>query len=390
MSHEQPNQQLRIQVDSHKLSGIGIDLLLRSQEVGCNNNEIKGVKYAKDLKDAQELLPGFGHLFQLSPCLQMFSKNNTFLPNLKMELCIDEYSGQLKVKIWDIETCLEKIELRQYLLDMIMEIKSLTMSGNLHSFTIYSGFMSLRRVKMKDPLSKTSYSAIEQAEYMSWSECLMDFSVKVTNEFVHNIDPDFLYQEMKNVPELRFLAEQLSERSQQKNNQFQVQPTRFWQRDDSNIESTEWATIHYILLHADALYRFKWESCSSAEKLALYNLAKQHRLNPNNTEMIEHLAINGMIKVRNDHLTVVNKSFAHFVLHAETAETLNKLVQEGEAGIWKSYRLPLGMLIVLVIGGVALTSGQSIFIIAASLAGVLGTIGSLTNSASMLKGQFRE
>lgn len=45
---------------------------------------------------------------------------------------------------------------------------------------------------------------------------------------------------------------------------------------------------------------------------------------------------------------------------------------------------------VLVIGGVALASGQSIFIIAASLAGVLGTIGSLTNSASMLKGQFRE
>jgi hypothetical protein len=119
----------------------------------------------------------------------------------------------------------------------------------------------------------------------------------------------------------------------------------------------------------------------------LYNLAKQHRLNPSNTEMIEHLAINGMIKVRSDHLAIVNKSFAHFVLHAET---LSRLVQEGEAGVWKSYRLPLGLLIVLVIAGVALTSGQSIFIIAASLAGVLGTIGSLTNSTSMLKRQFTE
>ncbi len=381
MSHEQPSQQLIIQVDSHKLSGIGIALLLRSQEVHGNNKVANG---------AQELLPGFEHLFQLSPCLQMFSSNNTFLPNLKMDLCIDDDSGLLNVKIWDIETCLEKVEFRQCLLDMIMEIKSLTMSGNLHSFTIYSGFMSLRRVKMKDPLAKMSNSALEHAEYMSWAECLMDFSVKVTSEFVHNIDPTFLYKEMKNVPELRFLAEQLPASSQQENDDFEVQPTRFWQREDSTIESTEWATIHYILLHADALYRFKWESCSSAEKLALYNLAKQHHLNPSNTEMIEHLAINGMIKVRSDHLAIVNKSFAHFVLHAETAETLSKLVQEGEAGIWKSYRLPLGMLIVLVIGGVALTSGQSIFIIAASLAGVLGTIGSLTNSASMLKGQFRE
>jgi hypothetical protein len=215
----------------------------------------------------------------------------------------------------------------------------------------------------------------------------MDFSVKVTSEFVHNVDPVFLYKEMKNVPELRFLAEQLPPGSRQNNDTFQARPTHFWQKDDSTIESTEWATIHYILLHADALYRFKWESCSSAEKLALYNLAKQHRLNPSNTEMIEHLAINGMIKVRSDHLAIVNKSFAHFVLHAET---LSRLVQEGEAGVWKSYRLPLGLLIVLVIAGVALTSGQSIFIIAASLAGVLGTIGSLTNSTSMLKRQFTE
>jgi hypothetical protein len=381
MSHEQPNQHLIIQVDSHKLSGIGIALLLRSQEVQNRHKVETGIK---------QLLPGFEHLFQLSPCLQMFSKNNTFLPNLKMDLCCNDDSGLLNVKIWDIETCLEKVEFRQHLLDMIMEIKSLTMSGNLHSFTIYSGFMSLRRVKMKDPLATMSNSALEHAEYMSWSECLMDFSVKVSNEFVRNIDPVFLYKEMQNVPELKFLAERLPDQAQQNNNKYKVQPTAFWQKDDSTIESPEWATIHYILLHADALYRFKWESCSSAEKLALYNLAKQHRLNPSNTEMIEHLAINGMIKVRSDHLAIVNKSFAHFVLHAETAETLSKLVREGEAGIWKSYRLPLGMLIVLVIGGVALTSGQSILIIAASLAGVLGTIGSLTNSASMLKGQFRE
>jgi hypothetical protein len=305
-----------------------------------------------------------------------------------MDVNIDQETGLLNVKIWDIETCLEKVEFRQHLLDLIMEIKSLTMSNNLNSFTIYSGFMSLRRVKMKDPLSKVANSALDHAEYMSWSECLMDFSVFVTSEFVHNIDYDFLEKEMEYVPELRFLAEQIPSWGERKSTD--NKGSNFWEKSDSTIDSAQWATIHYILLHADALYRFKWESCSSAEKLALYNLAKQHRLNPRNTEMIEHLAINGMIKVRSDHLAIVNKSFAHFVLHAETKETLGKLIQQGEAGVWNNYRLPLGMLIVLIIGGVAITSGQSIFIIIASLAGVLGTIGSLTNSASMLKDKLKD
>ena len=381
ISHEQPRSQLIIQVTSHKLSGIGIALLLRHQEL----HGLDKVQH-----DVAELLPGFTLLFELSPCLQILSKKSRFLPNLKMDLSIDDKSDLLSVKIWDIETCLEKIEFRQHLLDMIMELKSLTMSGKLHQFIIYSGFMSLRRVKMKDPLENISHSTLEHVEYMSWSECLMDFSVKVTSEFVHNIDPEFLIQEMNNVPELRFLIEQLPIKLQQNINKPLVQTRHFGETPNSTIKSTEWATIHYILLHADALYRFKWESCSDAEKLALYNLAKQHRLNPRNTEMIEHLAINGMIKVHGDHLAIINKSFTHFVLHAETAETLEQLVQEGEAGIWKEYRLPLGVMIVLVIGAVALTSGQSIFIIAASLAGVLGTIGSLTNSANVLKGQFRE
>jgi hypothetical protein len=381
ISHQQPSQKLVVHLDTLKLSGIGLTLLLRSQAM--NDKEKVG-------NSEQEILPGFDHLYKLSPCMQMFNRRNTFLPNLKISLVLDETSRLLDVKIWDIETCLEIVEFRQELLDMIMEIKSLTMSGNLNSFTIYSGFMSLRRVKMKDPLASTAASVLEHAEYISWSECLVDFSVKITKKLIQNIDKEFLFKEIKNVPELHYLADTMSNCVDQVLDHTTEYSEGLWRSNEHTVQNTEWATIHYILLHADALYRFKWESCSCAEKLALYNLAKKHRLNPSNTEMIEHLAINGMIKVYNDHLIIVNKSFAHFVLHAETKETLNQLVQQGEAGLWKSYRLPLGMLIVLIIGGIALTSGQSIFIIAASLAGVLGTIGSLTSSAGMLKGQFRE
>jgi hypothetical protein len=378
IDHEQPNQRLIIQVDTVKLSGVGIALLLRNQ-----------LNTEKD-KQPPEILPGFNRLYQLSPCLQLFAQNNTFLPNLKIDVTQSSETGLLAVRIWDIETCLEKVDFRQHLLDLIMEIKSLTLANTLDSFTIFSGFRSLRRVKMKDSLAAVNSSLLEHAEYMSWSECLMDFSVKVDKSLFGHIDTEILCHEVIHLPELKFLLDNVPADVVQHYQDHGQQADKLWKNNNNIIADREWSTIHYILLHADALYRFKWESCSSAEKLALYNLAKQHRLNPSNTEMIEHLAINGMLKVSDEHLTIINKSFSHFVLHAETSATLAQLVQEGEAGVWKSYRLPLGMLIVLIIGGIALTSGQSIFIIMASLAGVLGTIGSLTNSASMLKGQFKD
>ena len=105
--------------------------------------------------------------------------------------------------------------------------------------------------------------------------------------------------------------------------------------------------------------------------------------------MIEHLALNGLIKVEGDHLALVNKSFAQFVLYAETNETIAELERTGEHGVWKSYRVPLALLIILIIGGVAMTSGQSIYIVAASLLGVITTIASVTNSANLLKNQFK-
>jgi hypothetical protein len=403
--HEQPSKKLIICIDAVKLSGVGLALLLRNQQIveGKKNTLLnvtdaeasdKSTENAIEPQDSSqpttELMTGFDRLYQLSPCLQQFGRDNTFLPNLKIKVKPVDHSNKVGVEIWDIETCIENPKFRQHLLDLIMELKSLTLADKIESFTIFSGFRSLRRVKMKDSLAGTTGSLLEQTEYLSWSECLMDFSVKVSKVLFENIDPVILCSEVAELPELAFLRNKLPKSCRQISIDKAADETHFWRQRHHIISKREWATIHYILLHADALYRFKWESCSSGEKLALYNLAKQHRLNPSNTEMIEHLAVNGMLKVNKDQLELINKSFTHFVLHAETANTLDKLVQDGEAGVWKSYRLPLGILIVLVIGGIALTSGQSIFIIAASLAGVLGTIGSLTSSASMLKGQFRD
>lgn len=371
LSHDERSDKLTIECDTIKLNGIGLALLLRNMSLRTPDNG-----------QQPSLLDGFDQLYNMSPCLQKFSADNAFLPNLKLNLSTDNPEHLLDVQIWDIEICLEKLEFRQLLLDLIMELKSLVLSKTLHSLTIITGFHSLQRVKMKDPFSNEHNSLLEHAEYLSWADCLMDFKVLVPNSFREGLDLTMLKDEVQNFPELQFLNPTKGHLGSE--------PEIFWRsQEDEQIES-KWTTINYILLNADALYRFKWESCSSAEKLALFNLAKHQRLNPTNTQMIEHLAINGLIRVRKGHIDIINRSFRHFVLHAETADTLNNLVKSGEAGTWKNYRLPLGIIILLVIGGIALTSGESVYIIAASVAGILGTVASVTNSASLLKGQFRE
>ncbi|GAB2683475.1 hypothetical protein [Aliiglaciecola aliphaticivorans] len=372
---EQRNHNLKIECDTIKLNGIGLSLLLRSIALQEANTD-------KD-RPVTHLLAGFETLFSMSPCLQNFSVENSFLPNLKLNI-VQKESGKIAVEIWDIETCLEKSKFRQLLLELIMEIKSLTLSGQLDSFTIFTGFHSLQRVKMKDPLMLDQSSVLDHAEYLSWAECLMDFIVVIPDSFKQGIDWQMVREEVNGFPELQFLQEEFEQGEQQDS------WNHVWRRDEQlNIES-RWSTINYILLNAEALYRFKWESCSSAEKLALLNLAKRQKLNPANTQMIEHLALNGLITVRKGNIEVINRSFTHFILHAETKATLNQLVKQGEEGLWKNYRLPLGVIIILIIGGIALTSGESIYIIAASMAGVLGTIASVTNSANLLRGQMRE
>ena len=371
LGFEERNYDLVIECDTIKLNGIGLALLLRTMNSSKKNQ-------------SDRLLNGFSSLFELSPSLQKFSSENKFLLNLKINLTTKPGSELMHVELWDIETCLEKNEFRTHLLDLILELKSLTLSKQLGSFTIFAGFHSLQRVKMKDPLSTDEYGILDHTEYLSWAECLMDFIVKVPESFKQGIDWQMLKDEVSAFPELEFLNQEHEDQHKQDS------WTQIWKRDEElNLES-RWATINYILLNAEALYRFKWESCSQAEKLALVNLAKHRKLNPTNTQMIEHLALNGLITVHKGHLGIINRSFAHFVLHAETSTTLNQLMQQGEAGLWKNYKLPLGIMILLIIGGIALTSGESIYIIAASMAGILGTIASVTNSANLLRGQMKD
>lgn len=383
------NEKLEINCQGIKLNGIGLTYLLNTQVILKPFDDSPFTENSPDFDIDRHTSDqsNFVQLFSVSAFLQTFTDDKRTLPNLKIDIQPNQTFSLLDVAIWDVEVCLDEPEHRQHLLALIMELKSLTLSKQINSFTIYAGFHSLQRVEMKNLLSIEYFSLLEHAEYLSWAECLMDFKMNIPKSFKKGIDQKILEEELAYFPELSYLKLKASSMSSHKE---ECEEKEMLFGDPLIPRSiSEWSTMKYILLHAESLYRFKWELCTSAEKLALFNLAKRRGLNPENTKMIEHLALNGLIKVEDDHLALVNKSFAQFVLYAETNQTIAELERTGEHGVWKSYRVPIALLIILIIGGVAMTSGQSIYIISASLLGIITTIASVTNSANLLKNQLK-
>jgi hypothetical protein len=63
-------------------------------------------------------------------------------------------------------------------------------------------------------------------------------------------------------------------------------------------------------------------SCTKEERLALIHLAEGYFVNPRNVELIERLMQRGLIR-RDPDFQVANRSFARFVLTAESRDTQN-------------------------------------------------------------------
>lgn len=368
-----PDKALVIDLDNVPSGGHNIALLLQQWQT-----------------KAQHLPPLFGDFFILCPSLVEIAGQDNPFPNMKISL--EKSNEGVALTLWDIEMSLELPLQRKLLLCFINHLKSLEIAGHIASVTIISEFHSLQRLCLKDTLLNSRQQnpqQLEHGEYFSWAECLMDFSVVVPADLQENLDLEFMQQEVDAFPMLEFLRPELNlPHAHAWHNSFNL--LRWINLKDWQKTHSEWASINFILLKAEALYRFKWETCSAAEKLALYYLAQNKRINPANLQMLEHMALNGLIKVKRGRVRIVNKSFAYFVRYAEDQETLHKLVAEGNLGSWQDYRLPVTLLIVMVIGTIALTSGNSLYMIVASAMGVLGTIGSLTNSANLIRSNLQK
>ncbi len=341
---------------------------------------------------------GTALLLQECPCLRDAAAQPDCLPGVSVSFHEGEptsaradqsaVGGPLRVELSDLDTCLSQSASRSNLLRLLRQLKAICLSGELAELRVSLGFHSYEALLLKAHNLESELEPMSEAEFAGWAETLMDFSVELPEDLLSELDPGFLQFECAGSSLLRGLPEELL--------QDRLAPAPTWPRQrrwlllrDVDKTGSEWATINCILLKAGALFRHKWETCSSAEKLALYNLARKRRINAANAQLLEQLALQGLIRVDHGRVRIVNNSFAYFARHAEDTASLRHLVEIGEVGVWQEYRLPVTLVILLVLGGIAFTSGSSLYLIAASLLGLLGTIGSLTSSAQMIRENLR-
>ena len=353
--------------------------------VGCGLALLVG-----QLKRGDAQAVEFEMLARRCPLITEVVARETVFPGLQVKL--ENEGGALSIHLWSMDACLAQSEQRILLLRLINQLKSLHSAGEISRLTIYPGFNNYENLFLKTKTTHAEEAWQQQAqdsEYASWAECLMAFSVVVPDNMLDHLDRGFIRLECDAFPQMCHLLREIPAcdalQAEAKSRDSRRLHLQDWQKSAS-----EWGSVNYLLVKAGALYRYKWECCSSAEKLALYHLANDKRINPSNTQVLEQLSMAGLIRVKCGRILIVNCSFAYFVRYAEDRATMVQMVAKGDMGAWQDYRAPITLLILLILGAIALTSGNSLYMIVASVLGVLGAIGNLTSSARIIHSNFQQ
>ncbi len=143
--------------------------------------------------------------------------------------------------------------------------------------------------------------------------------------------------------------------------------------------------IQYISTHAGPIYRRRWSLCTKEEKLLLYQLARNQLINPENIEPLEHLMRRGFVR-RDPQWSIVNESFARFVLTAEEERTYLKWMKASEQGLWKVLRVPLFTAALVILGILMYSAQEAIESFLALATGVLALLPLLLRNLSLVRG----
>ncbi|WP_163931671.1 hypothetical protein [Paraferrimonas sp. SM1919] len=273
------------------------------------------------------------------------------------------------IELFDIELALEHPDTRVALFDLICEIKQKVESGQFKYFTLHCNSASLQKLSWQSGLGSShdiAFQPLDHANLLRWAECLMDFQVIMGPElqrYYHQLDKTFCLDEQQALPELSHLDLNLLKFSH-------------------SGQASRSHTISYLLHLFEATYRYKWENCSDLEKLALYQLAaNKHQPNPCNAALISALAQKGLIKYHQGKLEIINHSFKVFIKSAQSDEEFRKLEQQAQVGTWQQFKIPFTIMIIIAVIGLAMSSGESIFV-------VLGAASAALSSIFGIKSQF--
>lgn len=143
--------------------------------------------------------------------------------------------------------------------------------------------------------------------------------------------------------------------------------------------------IEFFGANAGAFYRYRWELCTKAERLLMYQIAKGLEPNPQNIEPLEHLMRRGFI-FRDHGWHLINQSFQRFVLTAESPETIEEWMAEAKESAWRYLRIPLFALVIALVAIMVYSATDAIESALGVLTGILGLIPLAIRNISLFKG----
>jgi len=142
---------------------------------------------------------------------------------------------------------------------------------------------------------------------------------------------------------------------------------------------------NHVLAHARPRMQRAWVNCSVHERLALYHLARNHCLNPQNAAVIEQLLRKRLITLRPDP-QLASEALRRFILGAETRQLFERWSQDAQTGIWQTLRVPLFVVLMLLVAWMAYSAGDVFKAASAVLAGTLGFLGQAVRAMSFVRG----
>ncbi|WP_028875524.1 cache domain-containing protein [Teredinibacter turnerae] len=311
-------------------------------------------------------------------------------PNIELRLTTTRQG--VEIAIFNITANLNTRAQRDKLLWFFQRMKELKRVEKINKLTLFCSYESIVMLLSINNLRKgsdISTNLISTEEYNDWAYCLRDFTVTTEIERSY-LDRDFIAKETDAMPALKnFISFADTNLSEVKSGaQLQYNDYRWTNLPDRFKTSTEWYSIRYIQLKAGAFYRTLWNSCAPSEKLALFYLAKHKRINPNNEKVLENLATRGLVQVYRGQVRIVNQSFASYILHAESTDTLHLLIRQGDMGNWNDYRMAVYLVVAAVLFALTLWSGNSLYVIISSALGFMALVSNIVSGVSFLRGRL--
>lgn len=356
------------------------DLLIRLPRASINGQPLNLLLEGKGASSGV-----FQQLLTTSERLKTLVQQPDFCPHITLH-CELNNSGGIEVSLLNLTANLQTKEQRDPLLALIRVLKQVKQSGGVSRLTLFCNYESLVMLLAINNLRDSDSSTMNMMsgeEYSDWAYCLRDFTVSTAIEKSY-LDHTFIHREIEAMPALGNFIQQPDQPDTGSPDDI-YDAYRWVNLPDRDKTSAEWYSIRYIQLKAGAYYRTLWSSCAPPEKLALFYLAHNKRVNPNNSKVLENLATRGLVSVYRGRLRIVNRSFAAYLLHAENTDSLRRLIQQGDMGVWNDYKFPIYMLTAAALVALTLVSGNSLYMIVSSALGVLALVSNLLTGVGFIR-----